>query len=293
MKWIKRLLLVIAIGLALLIGVSLAGIYLYRGKPSWYRPLVVNPDAAKAAANRADQKLIDILSWAAAAQAQLLRQKNGVVDPNEPPVGSKTVSFDEDEINSFARLWEEKGTSNWNQRLSKYFTDGRLVFDDGAIIIAGDSPDFGTLVSASFEPSVDASHLLNVPLSGIQAGLLPLPQSALGSKMRAIENILENRLSEYQPGARINANQSANAAAVSALYTRMLLNALNGVPTDPVLLIPYDLHDLHQALPVKITSIKAEQGKLTVTLEPIPQGSEKDLLSRLKQPYVAATAAND
>jgi hypothetical protein len=293
MIWIKRLLLLIAICLALVIGVSLAGIYMYRGRPSWYRPRVVTPVEEKAAANRADQKLIDILSWAAAARAQALRLKKGVVDPNEPPVGPKTVSFDEDEINSFGSLWGDKNGSNWQQRMSRYFTNGRLVFEDGSIIIAGDSPDFGTLVSANFTPSINDSHQLDIPLSGIQAGLLPIPQAALGGKMGAIENILENRLSEYQARAQINPSDSANGAAVSALYIRMLLNALNGTPADSVLLIPFDLNDLHHALPVKVTAIKAEQGKITVTLEPLPEGEDGELLKRLKAPFEQATAASE
>ena len=44
-----------------------------------------------------DQKLIDLFSWAASAQAQQLRRIHGIVDPTDQPIGPKTVTFSEDE----------------------------------------------------------------------------------------------------------------------------------------------------------------------------------------------------
>ena len=67
MKWVKRLLILIAVALFGAVAFSLAGIYLYRGTPKWYRPRIATTQQVKDAANRADQKLLDLFTWAASA----------------------------------------------------------------------------------------------------------------------------------------------------------------------------------------------------------------------------------
>src|SRR5580658_58010 len=140
MKWLKRLLILIALALLGVVAFSLVGVYLYRGTPKWYRPRIATTQQVKDAANRADQKLLDLFTWAASARAQQLRRINGISQPGDAPIGPKTVSFDDDEINSFATAWKSPGKDAMEERISHYFTDGRIVLADDSLILVGQSP---------------------------------------------------------------------------------------------------------------------------------------------------------
>jgi len=288
MPWFKRLLYLIAIGLIALLGLSLSGVYLYRGTPGWYRPRVASTQQVRDAANRADQKMLDLFSWAASAQAQQRRQQLGKSIPGEVPIGPKTVSFDDDEINSFIATWKGAETSDIEQRISRYFTGGRIVFEEDGVILAGQSPEFGTLVSAEFSPSIDDQGKLHLDLSSLSAGRLPIPRSMIAGKMQRLEFLLEQQLSLKQPNVRIDETLTANGPAVAASWIRHLLAALDEQPTDPILIVPFEMTDLGRGLPVKVTAIKVVEGSISLTLESVPSTEENDLATQLKQPWIAS-----
>jgi uncharacterized protein YpmS len=286
MKWFKRLLYLVALSLVVLLGLSLSGVYLYRGTPGWYRPRVVSTQETRDAANRADQKILDLFSWAASAQAQERRHQLGKSSAGEVPIGPKTVSFDEEEINSFIATWKNAETSDIEQRISRYFTDGRIVFEEDSVILAGESPGFGTVVSAEFSPSIDETGL-HLDLSSLSAGRLPIPKSAVAGKMKRLEFLLEQQLLQKQPDVRIDESQTANGPAVAASWIEHLLAAMNEEPTDPTVIIPFDMTDLRRGLPVKVTGIKVVEGSISLTLETVSASEENKLANRLKQPWAS------
>jgi uncharacterized protein YpmS len=284
MKWLKRLLILISLALLGVIAFSLAGIYLYRGTPKWYRPRIATTQQVKDAANRADQKLLDLFTWAASARAQRLRRINGISKPDDAPIGPKTVSFDDDEINSFATSWKGPEKNAMEEQISHYFTDGRVVLEEDSLILVGQSPAFGALASAVFRPAIDAKGNLHVDLDSLCAGLLPIPQSAVSGRLIHLRFLLQQQLSVEQRSIRIDSAQTANSSALAASWLRLLLCSLTGRPDDPVLIIPFDMSNLSRGFPVKVTAIKIVEGQITLTLEPLTPEDGDKLLEELKQP---------
>jgi hypothetical protein len=285
MKWLKRLLYLIALVLLAIIAFALVGIPLYRGTPSWYRPRIATTQQIKDAANSADQKLLDLFSWAASAQARQLRRIHGISSPDDAPLGPKTVTFTEDEVNSFIASWKNPDKSDLERRISRYFTDGRVVFDTDALILAGQSPAFGTLASAQFDPSIDAHGNLNVTLDSILAGRLPIPQVALARQLRSLQFLLQQQLALQRPAVAIDSALTANASALAASWLRLLLTALNDQTADPILIIPFNITNLRHGLPVKLTAIRIVPGQITLTLTPLAPEDRPPLLERLRQPW--------
>jgi len=286
MIWLKRLLYLVAFVLLAVIAFALVGIYLYRGTPSWYRPRIATSQQIRDAANSADQKLLDLFSWAASAQAQQLRRIHGISSSGDAPIGPKSVTFTEDEVNSFIAAWKTPDKSQLDQRISRYFTDGRVVFDAGEVILAGHSPAFGALASAQFDPAIDAKGNLNVALDSILAGRLPVPQAALASQLRSLQFLLQQQLNVQRSAVAIDPALTANASALSASWLRLLLSALNDQPADPILIIPFNITNLRHGLPVKLTAIQIVPGQITLTLIPLAPEDRQTFLQRLRQPWL-------
>jgi uncharacterized protein YpmS len=287
MTWFKRLFYLLAFVLLALLATSVFGTYLYRGTPSWYRPRIATTEQTRDAANRADQKLLDLFSWAASAQAQQVRSLRGITRPNETPIAAKTITFNEEEINSFISSWQTPAASQLHERIARYFTDGRIVFEDDAIILAGQSPEFRTLASAEFEPRIDADGNLHLDLAALRAGRLPVPLSAVAGHMLRLQSLLRQQLVMEQPEVKIDPALTANSSALAASWLRLLLSAMNNRPCDPVLLIPFDMSNLRRGMPAKLTAIKAVEGEITLTMEPLPAGDRKELIDRLQRPFDA------
>ena len=285
MKWLKRLLYLAAFLLLGVIAFCMVGIYLYHGTPRWYHRRVVSAQEVQQAANSADQKLIDLFSWAASAHAQELRRLRGKARSSDQTIGPKTVTFSEDELNSFFASWQTPEKRQLQTRISRYFTDGRVIFQPDTLILAGQSPVIGALVSAEFNPTIDDQGKLRLPLGSLRAGLLPLPQSALSGQLARLEDLLTQQLAIEQPGVAIDPALSANSAALAAAWLKLLLSGLTDSRADSVLIIPFDMTNLRRGLPVKLTGIRLAENQITLTVDPIPSDARNDLEDRLKQPW--------
>jgi hypothetical protein len=290
-RWIRVLLLALAIGLTLVVAAALAGAWMYRGTPGWYHVHRLTAEQSRAAANRADQKIADLFSWVASVQAQNVRRNLGTttasVEPTDPPANSKTITLSEDELNAFIQEWENPDKSQLQKTLAKFFSQGRLVLIDDSIIVAGESTDFGTLASAQFDPVIDSEGKLWLRFEGMAAGRLPLPHSVVADKLDRFTTYLRDRLSYYQQSADVDSTLTANGSAAAAGMTRLLLDGLNGNSSEPILFVPFDLSHLRRALPVKLSAVKISRGQITLTLEPLSAsdlGTVEDLLEKPYQP---------
>src|SRR5689334_13043929 len=72
-KWIKRVLLGVAVILAVMIVVSAWGWWRLRAKPDWYKLSTATAEQREAAAARVENKFIAAQNWVAAARAREAR----------------------------------------------------------------------------------------------------------------------------------------------------------------------------------------------------------------------------
>jgi hypothetical protein len=286
MRWLKRLLILLALGLLAVIAFCLVGVHLYHGTPRWYRNPLATTQQVKDAANRADQKLIDLFSWAASTRAQQLRRMRGKLRPGETPIGPKTVIFEDDEINSFITSWKLAPANPGDARMSRYFTNARIVMEDDALILIGESPAYGTLLSAEFHPLIDGQGNLRVDLDSLRAGLLPIPLPAVADPINRLQNALQQQLAVESPAVQIDSAQTADAAALGSCWIRLLLASLWDKPTNPVLIIPFDMTHLQAGFPAKVTHVNIQQGRMTLTMQPLTPDEAKKLQQDLKQPVL-------
>jgi uncharacterized protein YpmS len=283
MKWFKRFLIFIGLVLATVLVTVGVAIYKVHSTPRWYRQRVMSDQQISDAANSAKQKLARLVDWAANIQAQQTRQRRGIAT-SESPIGPQTITLADEEINALAKTWYGPNQTQARQKLSKYFTDGRLFVVDGKLILVGNSKDFGTLTSASFTPAIDDKGQLWLKLDGFSAGTLPIPQSMVSGKLKQLQLALESLVSEYQDVADIDKTGVANSPAAKSEMTTLLLNTLKDQPSDPVLFIPFDVNDHKRSLPVQVTAVKADQGTLTLTLAPMAPADQIALLNKIKHP---------
>jgi hypothetical protein len=290
MKPRRVLLTVFATLLAVGILSVLTIILMFRGTPQWYRQRELSLEQRKAAANSADQKLLDIYSWAASVQAREIRLHHGAsTASDDPPIGAKLVNISDDELNSFIQSWEKTNKSRLRSEVSPYFSDGRVILQDGKLVLAGQSDALGTVVSAAFAPSLDGDGKLHLEMAGLTAGLLPVPQSAIASRMGSLKKILTNRLATYQDSADIDDKMTANAAASGAIAVRLLLDSLNGRASDSLICVPFDVTDVRRQIPVRLTAVKIDSGALTARLEPVPDTERGAIMDHITQPYDTPT----
>jgi uncharacterized protein YpmS len=254
-----------------------------RSEPSWYHPHVLSEAEQKETANRADQKLADAISWAASVQAQARRRELGKTTTGETPIGEKTITLSEDELNSFFQSWQNPDKSELQRRLKRYFSDGRVVLAQNEIILAGEAKGYGTLVSLHLQPSIDETGHLRLQWEGISAGMLPVPKSSVGGSLDKAQAALREQMAFWQRSADVDPTLTANAAAAEAGMSHLLLDALNDRASNPIFFVPFDLGDLQSSLAVRISGIQVEDGSITMTLQPLSAGDRAGVLQWIGQ----------
>jgi hypothetical protein len=284
MKRHKLLRRIAALSLLTTLLSCLVAFHLYRGAPSWYTPASAAGPPSPDAANSADQKLLDLFSWAAGIRAQQLRQLSGHAKPTDAPIEAKTITLSDTELNAFLGSWSTPGMSDLQERISRYFSNGQVGLQNGAIIFAGDSPSMGAVLSAEFDPSIDADGNLRVDLASLSAGRLPIPKSAVGSQLDRLRQLLKEQLDDEKPYVAIAPSLTANSAAFGACWLKLLLSALDNTPANSILIVPFDMSNLNHGVPVNLTAISVTDGKITLTFQPIASDDRAQLVNRLKEP---------
>jgi hypothetical protein len=286
MKWIKRLfifLLVLAIGAGVAIGVSY---WMLRRTPDWYKPVAMDSAEMEAAANRAFNKVVAIHNMADQAAAQDSAREHGTAKgTTKPAVEPITVTFTQEELTAFIVKW----SSLHSDTVNRYVTGPQFILRDGLITFGGQIAEFHQFGSLSVEPSLDDKAQLRLDISSINIGTLPAPRSLVQGKLTKVETMLRGWLPAWQDKAKIEAG-GANADAVKAAMTELLLNTLHDRPSQPVFFMP--IAD-HKNVPVKLADVKVNDGSITMTVEPLTAEDRKSALQTLRQPYAAETASAD
>jgi hypothetical protein len=288
MKWLRKLRFYLTYLLLATLIICLVVFYLYRGTPSWYRPPPTDRQQIDDTTNSANQKLRDLNTWAANVRAQQLRKSNGSSSSDGDSISPKTITLSDDEVNAVFETWkspDEGGADGGgaDQQLARSFTDGRVFFTRDGIILAGQSPALGAIVSGQFAASIDDQAKLQLSIVALRIGRLPIPQSTAASYLQQLQILIQDRLADQLPYVNIDRNMNPNSYAVAASWTKLLLSALSARPTDSYLIIPPDPAQSNRGLPVRLTALQLEDGQITLTLEPITTDDRQSLLDGLQQ----------
>ena len=286
MKWIKRLLL-LALFLAVFALALTAGAYfMSRGQPEWYSRQPMDPAQLEAAAARAEHQMQRTVSWAQDQQAYAVSSARGA--PTTNPSKSIDITFTQDELNGFFHKWDS--TFGWKSAYSPYISDPQIALRDGRLILAAIVNDLGSVVSIELTPHLEKDQLY-LSISRVLAGKLPLPTTLLTHYRQQLESAAAAQLPEWRSAAQIAQQGGANADAVSAAMTRLLIDALHNRPAPPVLFLPYSMESHPKSLPVKVTGLRIEDRTLVMTVEPLDPHERATLLEQIREP-TASTATD-
>jgi len=274
MKMLKRLLLVLAI---LLIGAVVAasvGYYMLKRRPSFYHSYKWTGDERSVVNQRAVDKLTQTRNFAAEAAA---KERQAAVKGTTRPGDAKPmmVTFSEEELNAFL-------LHNFKERLDDYVDDPGIFLGDGTIILAGQIKDSGYVVSFHFEPKIDEAGKLHLRLVKSYGGALPVPQSMVSSQFERVRAALKRHIPSWQESATLDA-RGANNSAVAASMGKLILNALDDKPADPILFMP---DDSGKSLPLRLVDIQVGK-ELTLTVQPLTPEQRAELIKSIRSPLVA------
>ena len=288
MKWIKRL-VVFTVGLVLVLGLAAAGMYYFavRGTPEWWQRPKVSAEEQAAAANRADQKIMQTLSEVREMDAAA-RAEGAPADPDDrrpvatQPARKLKVTFTEGELNGFFNKWDR--LYRLTETYKAHLTDPGVVLHEGRLLVAGDSPKYGTVLSLHFDAKLTDAGKLDLRLSKALMGRLPAGW-ALENYRKVVRDKLISKLPELQRKAELRADGSANSEAVLAAMAKLFLHVLANEPGEPVLFLPLSEQD--RSLPVKLTDIEIKDKNLTLTVMPLNRTERAALLERIREPHEA------
>ena len=274
MKLLKRLLLVLAILLVGAVVAASVGYYMLKRRPSFYHSYKWTGDQRSVVNQRAVDKLTLTRNFAADAAAQERRAK---VKGTTLPTDAKPmmVKFSEEELNAFL-------LHNFKDRLDDYVEDPGIFLGDGTIILAGQIKETGYVVSFHFAPKIDEQGKLHLKLVGSYGGALPVPQSMLNSQFEKVRQALKGHIPGWQESATIDA-RGANGTAVAVAMGKLILNALDDKPADPILFMP---DDSGRALPLRLVDISVGK-ELTLTVQPLNPEQRAELIKTIRSPLVA------
>jgi hypothetical protein len=288
MKWIKRLL----ISCLVLVTVAAGAIVLLRrlrhSRPDWYPTQLLDEAARSAAAQSVEDKLIGMQNWALDTNANERNRQGGIHPgtagyiPAPDPV--KHISFSQAELNAFFLQWDK--AMDWKGRYSEFIDDPVLALDDNRIILAANVKELDTFVSLHFEPSLDADGKLRLTLVKVMGGKLPLPRAFWNGYREKLIDAMRAKVRQSQKRARIADDGSMNHEAMVVAMNKLLLQALNNEPADPVLFLRHD--NLHNnAMPVKLTGVSIADSTIDMTVIPLNADERKKLLQRIKEPLAS------
>jgi uncharacterized protein YpmS len=291
-KWLKRFLLGIALGMALLALFLSGGFVLLRGTPSYYHQSTLTSQQRAEAATRAESKLSQMQNFAVDAHGAEVQKLRGATHPSAPP-GVTTFSFTEDELNALFNKWAD--LHDWKDVLSRVVREPMIVLQDGRIIFAGKVTlkNVDTVVSIEFEPKITADGQLDLRLASILGGKLPLPRDTVISplRQRATEQIVQV-LPPLQERATITPEGAANESAAKALYSKLLLHTLNDELSDAAVFLPM-LSSHNLLAPFKLTNVSIADGSLSFTVVPMSASERSNLLTDIKHPVSLQVPSRD
>jgi hypothetical protein len=259
-KWIKRLLLLVALGLLGVIAFALIGLWMLKSDPVWYQPNHLNAQQSAVAAKSMEDKLVTFQNWARAGTTPQI-----------------TIEITGDELTSFSAKWAEV----WKDRYGNFMTDPRMYLHDSTLIIAGRLTERNILASLHLDPRITDAGTFQPNLLSVRGGMLALPDRMLNKpKQKAIAD-LQAHLPELLRRSKLNKNGTANEAMALASAGQWVLAMLKGDAAEPYLYIPNADTTPSSSL-VKLKHIRIDGTTLKIDAERPTPADRSALLDRMQ-----------
>src|SRR5689334_7114032 len=156
-RFLRWVLICVLLLLAVAVAVPLFVRHRVYSQPAWYPKAHLSEADQAAAANRADQKLIQARSEIAGAYAAQTRAARAGTQPASLPGSQFALKLSEYEINSWLPKWEHQ--LRLGARINQYLSDPTIVFNEDEIILAATDKDCKTIVSLHFVPRLEKGKL--------------------------------------------------------------------------------------------------------------------------------------
>jgi uncharacterized protein YpmS len=266
----KKALKIFAAIFALLLAGALIALSLARATPGWYQPLAMSAEQREAAAQRAMNKLATLQN--AAVQVSESQTDGATTQP-----GPITISFTDDEINAFFGKWTV--WKNVQASYEQFLSDPAIALVDNRLILAGRLKQVDGVASLQFEPRIDEQGQLNLKLVRIALGALPMPSAMVKTYQQQAASAISQQLPAWRRKASISAGGVANASALSAAMSGLLMDMLNQQPSRAVLFLPMVEHG---SIPMKVLSVRIENHTLTLMVIPMTPQERAELVKRIR-----------
>jgi uncharacterized protein YpmS len=274
-KWIKRLMLLLALFLVSILAVVYGGFRMFKGVPQWYRHIAFSPAQREILASHALNELANIQNAAALARRNEMAGDGNALADSPVPID---VSFSDDELNAFFEKWENY--ANWKSNYERYVEDPLILIQQNRLILAGQVTDLGAVVSLQFDAQINPQGKLALEIDRVLAGRLPVPDMIIARYRDRLTAHLRVNLPRWRQGAAIGSDGAANSDLISASMARLFLHMLDHTPADPVLFLP--LVERHANVPVRVCAVMVEDHNLKMTVLPLDAKERAALLSRIR-----------
>ena len=290
-NWARKSLLAAAIVVAALAGLSVLGVAMFKGRPTWYGSGAAATEAQRAQLARdAENKLIEAQNWVATLRAdeeraERYRQRSATA-PAPRAAGTYLVELSQQELNALFDKWST--LYGWRGKYQQFLSDPEIVLREGTLIVAGDLKELGAITSFQFRPRLDEAGHLRLDLAKVTAGRLPLPESIWAKWRDGLVGSLQHRLPLWRARARIDASGAANFPAMAATLSEVFFAIAQRQPAEPILFFP--LADGGASVPVKVVRVEVADEKLKLLVEPLKPAERTALLDRIRSTAPRPTA---
>lgn len=289
MKWIKRLLMLLACGVTMVIVISAGSYYMLKRDPEWASRPPMTAQMREEAVARAQTQFSRVEELATSLRAyEARRQKalrEGTTLPADELPKPVTVQLSEDELNAvFQKFAKARG---WDEDLKSYLSDPTIILQKDNLILGGRLSELHVVASAYFAPTIDEQGKLKLDLVRVLGGKLPLPDVVFDQYRGTVVNALQRRLPAMQNAARIDSQGVPNDSTVQASLTKLLLQSIQHQLSEPVFFLP--LLTGKGTVPVRLTEVKVTDQQIELTIAPMNEPERVAMLGKLKEPYHVAT----
>jgi uncharacterized protein YpmS len=284
MKWFRRCIFAVIVLLFGAILLLAGGYILLRGQPDYYHGSTLTAEQQAAAAGSAEDKFRRILNSADLAHRDSALAAQATQPGTTHPATAASainVTFTDDELNSVFQKWSE--LNNWKSTYSRYVSDPIVIFQRDRIIVAGrvQNNELNAVASVQFQPEVLPDGMMQLKLVRALAGRLPVPTAMFQKYLDRAVNALQQRLPQWQQGARIAPDGEANNDAIAAQLSKLAIAALHQQPADGVVFLP----TAGKAnVPVKVVGVTIQDHSIQLSLQPLDAPEREALLKRIKSP---------